>query len=93
MIPFITMLGVLVPALASGSIIVENVFSYQGMGQLYFRALGGCVADTQPCPPTGYAMDYPLTLVLTFLLIVVVAVANLVADISYTVVDPRIEYA
>ena len=93
MIPFITMIGLLVPALASGSIIVENVFSYQGMGQLYFRALGGCVVDTQPCSPTGYPMDYPLALVLTFLLIVVVAVANLVADIAYTVVDPRIEYS
>jgi peptide/nickel transport system permease protein len=93
MIPFITMLGVLVPALASGSIIVENVFSFQGMGQLYFRALGGCVVDTQPCSPTGYPMDYPLALVLTFLLIVVVALANLIADIAYTVVDPRIEYA
>jgi peptide/nickel transport system permease protein len=93
MIPFITMIGVLVPALASGSIIVENVFSYQGIGQLYFRALGGCVVDTQPCSPTGYPMDYPLALVLTFLLIVVVAVANLVADIAYTVVDPRIEYS
>jgi peptide/nickel transport system permease protein len=93
MIPFITMIGVLVPALASGSIIVENVFSYQGIGQLYFRALGGCVVDTQPCSPTGYPMDYPLALVLTFLLIVVVAVANLIADIAYTVVDPRIEYS
>ena len=55
--------------------------------------LGGCVVDTQPCSPTGYPMDYPLALVLTFLLIVVVALANLIADIAYTVVDPRIEYA
>jgi peptide/nickel transport system permease protein len=81
-----------VPALVGSAIIVETVFSYNGMGQLYFRALGGCVVETQPCPPTGYAIDYPLALSLTFILIVVVAFANLAADILYTIVDPRIRY-
>ncbi len=92
LIPLITMIGVLVPGLAGGAILIETVFSYSGMGQLYFRALGGCVVETQPCPPTGYAIDYPLTLTLTFILIVVVAFSNLIADLLYTVVDPRIRY-
>jgi peptide/nickel transport system permease protein len=92
LIPLITMLGVLLPGLASGAIIVETVFSYTGMGQLYFRALGGCIVETQPCPPTGYPMDYPLALTLTFIMIVIVALANLLADVLYTAVDPRISY-
>ena len=92
LIPLITVIGVLVPALAGSAIIVETIFSYNGMGQLYFRALGGCIVETQPCPPTGYPIDYPLALTLTFILIVLVAVANLIADILYTVVDPRISY-
>jgi peptide/nickel transport system permease protein len=93
LIPLITMLGVLLPGLASGAIIVETVFGYTGMGQLYFRALGGCIAESQPCPPTGYPMDYPLALTLTFIMIVVVALANLLADLLYTAVDPRISYS
>jgi peptide/nickel transport system permease protein len=93
LIPLITMIGVLIPGLVSGVILVETVFSYTGMGQLYFRALGGCIVESQPCPPTGYAMDYPLALVLTFILIVVVAVSNLIADVLYAAADPRINYA
>lgn len=92
LIPLITMIGVLVPGLAGGAILIETIFSYSGMGQLYFRALGGCIVETQPCPPTGYPLDYPLTLTLTFILIVVVALANLIADLLYSVVDPRISY-
>lgn len=92
LIPLITMVGVLVPGLAGGAILVETIFSYNGMGQLYFRALGGCIVETQPCSPTGYPMDFPLSLTLTFILVVVVAVANLIADLLYTVVDPRISF-
>ncbi|MEO5951837.1 MAG: ABC transporter permease [Chloroflexia bacterium] len=92
LIPLITMIGVLVPGLAGGAILVETIFSYNGMGQLYFKAIGGCIVETQPCSPTGYPIDYPLSLTLTFILIVIVAISNLIADLLYTVVDPRISY-
>ena len=92
LIPLITMIGVLVPGLAGGAILVETIFSYNGMGQLYFKAIGGCIVETQPCSPTGYPIDYPLSLTLTLILIVVVAISNLIADLLYSVVDPRISY-
>jgi peptide/nickel transport system permease protein len=93
LIPLITMVGLAIPSVATGLIIVEKVFSYQGLGDLYFRALGGCIVESQPCPPTGYPIDYPLTLTLTLILVVIVAFSNLLADILYTIVDPRINYS
>lgn len=100
LIPFITAIGLAVPLLAAGSIIVETVFSYSGMGQIYFRALGGCLATPETaealCKGATFGLlqplDYPLTIVLTMMLVVIVAVSNMLADIAYAVADPRISY-
>lgn len=100
-IPFITAIGLTIPLLAAGAIIVETVFSYSGMGQIYFRALGGCLATPETietfCPESStygllQPMDYSLTIVLTMMIVVVVAFSNMLADIAYTVADPRISY-
>jgi peptide/nickel transport system permease protein len=98
LIPIITTVGLALPVILSGAIMVETIFSYQGMGQLYYRALGGCLA-TGPsveffCPPNQalLPLDYPTTLALTLLIIVVVAFANMLADVLYTFADPRVDY-
>lgn len=100
LIPFITAIGLAVPLLAAGSVIVETVFSYSGMGQIYFRALGGCLAspdNLSGCVQTTQygllqPLDYPLTMVLTMMLVTIVAFSNMLADIAYAVADPRITY-
>jgi peptide/nickel transport system permease protein len=100
LIPLITALGLMVPLLISGAILVETVFAYPGLGQLFFRAVGGCLAEPQTyerlCGGTPGAlkpMDYPMTLALTLLMVVAVAFSNMLADILYTYADPRINYS
>lgn len=99
LIPVITVVGLALPTLASGSIVVESVFGYTGMGQLYYRAIGGCLAtqsmlatDRPPCNPMGYPPDYPLALIMTMLLLSIVALSNVLADVLYATADPRISY-
>jgi peptide/nickel transport system permease protein len=100
LLPLITQIALLIPLLVSGAVVIETVFAYEGIGKAFYRALGGCLAsasmmtqDPPPCPRVGYfPIDYPLALVLLFLMIVVVAVSNILADIAYAVADPRISY-
>ncbi len=91
LIPLITSVGVMIPALLAGTIIVESVFSYPGLGQVFFQALGGLPSQMSDTEPGSIGrMDYTLTLALMFFLIVVVAVSNMLVDVLYTVADPRI---
>jgi peptide/nickel transport system permease protein len=79
LIPIITMLASILPALVGGSVIVETIFTVPGMGQLAFQALT--------------ARDYPVVLA-EFTLVAVMTLAGiLVADILYSVVDPRISFS
>jgi peptide/nickel transport system permease protein len=79
MIPIITMLASILPALVGGSVIVETIFTVPGMGQLAFQALT--------------ARDYPVVLA-EFTLVAVMTLAGiLMADILYSVVDPRISFS
>jgi peptide/nickel transport system permease protein len=88
----------MLPVFISGSIMVETIFSYTGLGQVYFQALGGCLATGDSaealCPGNQalLPLDYNLALALTLLIIVVVALANTLADLLYAVADPRINY-
>jgi peptide/nickel transport system permease protein len=98
LIPLITTVGLMLPVFISGAIMVETVFGYSGLGQVYFQALGGCLA-TGPaaeyfCPGNQalLPLDFNLALALTLLIIVVVAISNTIADILYTAADPRINY-
>jgi peptide/nickel transport system permease protein len=100
LIPLITQVALLVPVLMSGAIVVETVFALQGVGKAFFRSIGGCLitynsllTDPAPCPLIGYfPIDYPLALTLLLIMLIIVAVANIVADALYAIVDPRINY-
>ncbi|TAM55443.1 MAG: ABC transporter permease subunit, partial [Acidobacteria bacterium] len=72
----ITMTGMSLPFLVSGSLIVEVVFSWPGMGQLMYNAALG--------------RDLPLLLGGTIVATVAVVAGNLLADMAYAVADPRV---
>ena len=72
----ITLVGLSIPALLAGNLIAEYVFNYDGLGLLFFNALGN--------------EDYPVLIAYTLIGAVLTVVGNLVADIALTVADPRI---
>jgi peptide/nickel transport system permease protein len=77
LLPVVTMAGVQVGALIGGSVIVESVFAWPGLGMLAFEAL--------------FARDLNLLLGIFFLSALLVVAVNLVVDIVYSSLDPRIE--
>jgi peptide/nickel transport system permease protein len=78
LIPIVTIVVFTIPGIFSGATITETIFSWQGMGRLYYDALG--------------ADDWPLVMVFLFIQAVLTVIATLVGDILYTIVDPRIRY-
>lgn len=78
MIPVITVIALGIPAVFGGAIITEQVFKVNGLGQLLILALQGS--------------DIPMVMTITFLLAVLIVMLNLIADILYGVLDPRIRY-
>lgn len=100
LLPLITMVGLAVPAITSGAIVVETLFAFPGMGQLYYRSIGGCLStlslltEPPPCPRVGYyPIDYPLALSMTLMLVAIITVSNVLTDILYTTADPRVDLA
>jgi len=79
LIPFVTSVGLSLPALMSGSVIVETIFQWRGMGLLLFEALAN--------------RDYQTIMALELIFAVLTLVGTLVADLLYAVVDPRIVYS
>jgi peptide/nickel transport system permease protein len=78
LIPIVTLLGLTIPTLLSGAAITETVFSWPGLGWL------GVQSVTE--------RDYPVVLAVVMIGGVMVILGNLLADIAYAVVDPRIHY-
>ena len=78
-LPMVTLIGLSLPALLAGNLIVEYLFNYQGLGLLFYSSLGKA--------------DYPVLLAYTLIGAVFVVLGNLVADIALTVADPRIRLA
>ena len=76
LLPVITMLGLSVPGLIGGSVIFESIFAIPGMGQLFYGAV--------------MARDYPLVMGELVIGAVLTLVGNLLADVGYALVDPRI---
>ncbi len=76
LIPMITLLGLTIPYLISGSVIVEQIFQWDGIGRLYFDAI--------------LTRDYPTVLGLTVATAAVTLLASLIADLLYAAADPRI---
>jgi peptide/nickel transport system permease protein len=75
-IPLVTLLGLSLPFLLSGAVVTEVIFSWPGMGQVAVQAL--------------LSRDHPVILATTLLAGVLVVLGNLLADLAYGLVDPRI---
>lgn len=78
LIPIASLLGLYLPLLIGGSVVVEKVFAWPGMGLLLYDSV--------------YARDYPVVMAATFLFGALVVVGNLVSDLLYAALDPRIRY-
>ncbi|MFO1464501.1 MAG: ABC transporter permease [bacterium] len=78
LIPQITLLGTLLPALLGGSVIIEQIFSIPGMGKLAFEAIS--------------SRDYPTIMAITTISAFLTLVSLLLSDIAYAFADPRISF-
>lgn len=78
MLPVVTNIALEIPFLFSGAIVTETIFTWPGMGQLFIEAVG--------------ARDYFLLMGLLLVTSVIILIANLIADVVYGLVDPRIRY-
>jgi len=76
LLPFVTMFGMILPGLIGGSVIIESIFSWPGMGRMAYEAI--------------LARDYPVILTVNFVSAVLVLAGTFVSDLLYMVVDPRI---
>ncbi len=76
LIPLITVIGIQIPTLFGGAVVVEQIFSWPGMGQLALASIS--------------QRDYPVLTGFIMIVAVIVLISNLLADLSYAVVDPRI---
>ncbi|HLZ69775.1 MAG TPA: ABC transporter permease [Dehalococcoidia bacterium] len=78
LIPVVTVIGLQIAALFGGAVILETIFNLPGVGLLFIDSI--------------YVRDYPVIQGLTFFLAVILLLANLVVDLSYAWLDPRIRY-
>ncbi len=76
LMPLITLLGITIPYLISGSVIVEQIFQWDGIGLLYYDAI--------------LSRDYPTVMGLTVATAVITLLAALIADVLYAIADPRV---
>jgi peptide/nickel transport system permease protein len=79
LLPIVTLLGLSLPALVGGAYFVEYVFSIPGIGYLTFSSI--------------FTRDYPTLMAITMLTAVLIVLGNLLADVAYALVDPRIRYS
>lgn len=78
LIPVITIIGLDLPYLIGGTVIIESIFAWPGMGTYSLGAI--------------HARDYPVIMGVNFMIALVVLLSNLITDIAYAFVDPRIRY-
>ncbi|HUP21162.1 MAG TPA: ABC transporter permease [Gemmatimonadota bacterium] len=76
LIPVVTLLGLYIPFLMSGAVLIETIFAWPGMGRTIVSAI--------------FQRDYPVVLASAFVISVMVIAGNLIADLLYSVVDPRV---
>jgi peptide/nickel transport system permease protein len=76
LIPIITLLGLYLPFLLSGAVLIETIFAWPGMGRLIVESI--------------FKRDYPLVMATSFVIAAIVVLGNLLSDLLYAVVDPRI---
>jgi peptide/nickel transport system permease protein len=78
LIPVVTLIALGVPQIFGGAIITEQIFRVNGLGQLLIIAIQGA--------------DIPLVQTLTFIFAVLIVAFNIVADVLYALLDPRIRF-
>jgi len=78
LIPIVTIFGLSIPFIFNGAFITETIFAWPGMGRLAVGAV--------------FQRDYPILMGTTLVTAILVLLGNLIADILYAVVDPRIRY-
>ena len=78
LIPIVTIYGMSLPFLLGGSVLIETIFSWPGMGSLAVEAVQN--------------RDYPLILSTSMMGAILVVLGNLLADITYAIIDPRVSY-
>lgn len=78
LLPVVTILGLWFPFLLGGAVIAETISAWPGMGRLFVAAV--------------FARDFPLVMGINMLVAVLVVAGNLLADIAYVLLDPRIRY-
>jgi peptide/nickel transport system permease protein len=76
MLPFVTMFGLVLPGLIGGSVIIESIFAWPGIGRMAYEAI--------------LARDYPVIITVNFISAILVLVGTFLSDLLYMVVDPRI---
>ena len=78
LLPVVTNIGLEIPFLFTGAIVTETIFSWPGMGRQFIQAVD--------------SFDYPVLMGILLVTAVIVVFANLLADIAYAIVDPRVQY-
>ena len=78
MIPVVTIMGLELPDFFGGAVITESIFAWPGMGRLFYHSI--------------QARNYPVVMGIVMITAVLVIVGNLLADIAYAFLDPRIRY-
>jgi peptide/nickel transport system permease protein len=76
LIPFATNIGLAFPFLVSGALVTETIFSWPGIGRLTVTAIG--------------TLDYPVLMAVLTVGAVAVSVGNLISDLLYAILDPRV---
>jgi peptide/nickel transport system permease protein len=78
LLPVVSVLGVQLPALFSGAVVTEQIFAWPGIGRLLVSSV--------------YGRDYPVLMAIIMVTAILVVLSNLLTDIVYALVDPRIRY-
>jgi peptide/nickel transport system permease protein len=78
LLPIVTIFGAYLPNLLGGAIFIESIFGWPGLGRLLLDGVE--------------SRDFPLIMGLTFVLAIVILAANILTDIVYAIVDPRIRF-
>lgn len=78
LIPVVTIIGLTMTQLVAGAVFLETIYSWPGMGRLYYRAV--------------IARDYPIIMGANLLIAIFVLLANLLTDVAYAFVDPRVRF-
>ena len=79
LIPFVTLVGLTLPSILGGSVVLEQIFNWPGMGQLFLESI--------------YRRDYPVIMGLTLMFSTLTLLGQLLADMLYALVDPRVTYS